>query len=637
MIEQQNNISSTPNASSKDTKPSAGGPNAAGALNSTVASGQLDAKSTLAGVTMAAAAAAAASVATAGTSASGKSADIKYDANGIYGAATDLKDLDAKLKQYEEAGVICKVKLIGEELVMDPRGDKMCQNSIQRLKAIIKGTKGHKRKIVLKISYDGVKIYDEKTNEILHHHKVPQISYVVSDETDQRTFGYVCDVPNNAHLFICFKTMGPALKVMTIISDLFEAVLQKKKRGETEPSTQSRADNEPQHDLFHHEALEPKTKYNSEIHQSKPSELKFSKPIVSDDLEALKDIKLIGDLDNVQIIDSTEAALRASSASQFSITSTSPGNSDFQQRFHPRDFSQSANNTAVLSSLPRDSPIAQHNRSLVYNHSSVSLGDFAGIGRQNSSQQQQSSMSQAGLGFDSSSGTDRYAVFNDIDNLPSIFESASINSDNTTNKQSSLQQIGNNNKQFVRQYSQQQQQPIRPFHSQYSQPQAYSQQNQQHPFYAKQSFMMNNNLSSMGNSLNDSFMSSQSSQLNSSLEGGMRRGITAPNLGNFQQIINAPNNTPVGSLVNTGSNFGQGMVDFNSGMMTQNQPQIIGMQSIHNQQQLLQQQQYGQQQPLGMVQIPPRTNTKTIQQQAPQPQQQDVFTRLNPFDDEFFA
>ncbi|MCX2956941.1 MAG: hypothetical protein N7Q72_04060, partial [Spiroplasma sp. Tabriz.8] len=36
-----------------------------------------------------------------------------------------------KFKQFEGEGVIFKAKLVGTELVMEPRGDKMCQNSIK--------------------------------------------------------------------------------------------------------------------------------------------------------------------------------------------------------------------------------------------------------------------------------------------------------------------------------------------------------------------------------------------------------------------------------------------------------------------------------------------------------------------------
>lgn len=151
---------------------------------------------------------------------------------------------EEKLKRFENEGVEFKAKLIGSELVMEPRGDKMCQSSIQRLKAMIKGLKSHKKRILLKISYNGVKVYDEKTNEILHHHEVPQISYIASDDTDSRTFGYVCDLPNKGHQFICFKTGGPAIAVMSTISSLFEAVLEKKKNDSEELNKQSKQEEE---------------------------------------------------------------------------------------------------------------------------------------------------------------------------------------------------------------------------------------------------------------------------------------------------------------------------------------------------------------------------------------------------------
>lgn len=274
--------------------------------------------------------------------------ELKFDANGIFGAATDPKDPEAKLKQYENEGVICKVKLIGSELVIDPRGDKMCQNSIQRLKAIIKGTSSHKKRILFKISYDGVKIYDEKTNEILHHHKVPEISYVVGDETDPRTFGYVCDVPNNAHLFVCFKTMGPAIKVMTIVSDLFDAVLEKKKRNDTSNEFHTTTQEQPA-------ITEPPSKTISFDEQPKQQK---KEPLNADM------ILISGVDDDFPIFDNTQAAVRAST--------------------------------------------------IVYNNSSASLAEMGILNRV---------MSNTSSGFGNDSPVDRYAVFSDIDNLPSIFES----------------------------------------------------------------------------------------------------------------------------------------------------------------------------------------------------------------------
>lgn len=65
-------------------------------------------------------------------------------------------------------------------------------------------------------------------------------------------------------------------------------------------------------------------------------------------------------------------------------------------------------------------PSAQ-NRSLIYNHSSVSLNDAALSNRSPAFTSPMSPLS----GFPRQESTDKYAVFNDIDALPSIFESIS--------------------------------------------------------------------------------------------------------------------------------------------------------------------------------------------------------------------
>lgn len=404
-----------------------------------------------------------------------------------------------KYKKFENEGVVFKAKLIGSELVMEPRGDKMCQNSIQRLKAIIKGTNSHKKRIVLKISYDGVKVFDEKTNEILHHHEVSQISYIASDDTDNRTFGYVSDVPNKAHQFICFKTSGPAINIMSVISALFEAVLEKKNQAEKEkqPSISGESSKLEKQDsidligdsgiidgessfasldkniaqthiplqqsnssaILENNLTSPGNSFNSNSNnrskQSASTDLIFddlfaglSDPIIVDKNDSLISYKQPGNEPAVKDRSGgfnptpfnarppPPPPLHSSSASS-TVPYTAANAHPIPQRQNsiqqhpillpppsslprPNALSMMANNSSLgmSGSMPQKS----HNRSLVYNHSSLSLSDAA-LTHQSS--------------FNSTSSTqndsyvDRYAVFNDIDNLPSIFESTSLGNVNT--------------------------------------------------------------------------------------------------------------------------------------------------------------------------------------------------------------
>lgn len=73
---------------------------------------------------------------------------------------------------------------------------------------------GHKRRIHLYISFDGIKIQDSLTTEQLFHHTVPQISFISRDETDTRAFGYVFGNSTTGHQFIGIKTKKEAMVVM---------------------------------------------------------------------------------------------------------------------------------------------------------------------------------------------------------------------------------------------------------------------------------------------------------------------------------------------------------------------------------------------------------------------------------------
>ena len=434
-----------------------------------------------------------------GTSTSAGASNNKGTNNDDKSSNNDKED---KSKRFEGEGVVFKAKLIGTELVMEPRGDKMCQNSIQRLKAIIKGQKAHKRRIVLKISYNGVKVYDEKTNEILHHHEVPQISFIASDDADNRAFGYVCDVPCKAHQFICFKTTGPAVQVMSVISGLFEAVLERKKMKEgggmltsvAEPSgagaksataqqvpttgsnlIDSNTGDKLEQSINNNENTSPFTtldRATASLATTNKGKLSKIDSLTGDldDLDfnisaielgastkqsagsgaATQSKPFVGalDLEPAQTMLRNESGLvRQSTLNESSpielITSDSgimdspsaisdwlpsppqqamPGQQQQQQQ--QGQYIQRKHHNPMDLSAAQQQNVNTQNRSLIYNHSSVSLNDAA-LTRQSS--------------FNSSvqnDSTDKYAVFNDIDNLPSIFESTS--SLGSTNKLSNI-------------------------------------------------------------------------------------------------------------------------------------------------------------------------------------------------------
>ncbi|KAG8176656.1 hypothetical protein JTE90_029303 [Oedothorax gibbosus] len=135
------------------------------------------------------------------------------------------------LAKYEGDGVVFKAKLIGVESVPDARGDNMCQEAMTRLKLNVRNTGPHKRKINISVSLQGIKVKDEKTGAVIHHHPVSIISFISQDITDARAFGYVFGSTSEPHQFIAIKTEKPAFHVVLALRDLFQTVLNRKQEG----------------------------------------------------------------------------------------------------------------------------------------------------------------------------------------------------------------------------------------------------------------------------------------------------------------------------------------------------------------------------------------------------------------------
>nr|XP_060482791.1 disabled homolog 1 isoform X15 [Panthera onca] len=169
------------------------------------------------------------------------------------------------IKRFKGEGVRYKAKLIGIDEVSAARGDKLCQDSMMKLKGVVAGARSkgeHKQKIFLTISFGGIKIFDEKTGTsnreeapphqldgfgtdpdphtskaLQHHHAVHEISYIAKDITDHRAFGYVCGKEGN-HRFVAIKTAQAAEPVILDLRDLFQLIYDLKQREELEKKAQ---------------------------------------------------------------------------------------------------------------------------------------------------------------------------------------------------------------------------------------------------------------------------------------------------------------------------------------------------------------------------------------------------------------
>uniref|UniRef100_A0A3Q3ML74 Complement component C8 beta chain n=1 Tax=Mastacembelus armatus TaxID=205130 RepID=A0A3Q3ML74_9TELE len=154
-------------------------------------------------------------------------------------SATDRSEAGL-IKRFRGDGVRYKAKLIGIDEVTAARGDKLCQDSMMKLKGVASSARSkgeHKQRVFLTVSFGGIKIYCERSGVLLHHHSVHEISYIAKDTRDHRAFGYVCGKEGH-HRFVAIKTAQSAEPLIIDLRDLFTLIYDIKQREEMEKKAQ---------------------------------------------------------------------------------------------------------------------------------------------------------------------------------------------------------------------------------------------------------------------------------------------------------------------------------------------------------------------------------------------------------------
>nr|XP_019955620.1 PREDICTED: disabled homolog 1-like isoform X2 [Paralichthys olivaceus] len=144
------------------------------------------------------------------------------------------------IKRFRGDGMRYKAKLIGIDEVTAARGDKLCQDSMMKLKGMASSARSkgeHKQRVFLTVSFGGIKIYCERSGVLLHQHSVHEISYIAKDTRDHRAFGYVCGKEGH-HRFVAIKTSQSAEPLIIDLRDLFTLIYDIKQREEMEKKAQ---------------------------------------------------------------------------------------------------------------------------------------------------------------------------------------------------------------------------------------------------------------------------------------------------------------------------------------------------------------------------------------------------------------
>ncbi|XP_022239976.1 protein disabled-like [Limulus polyphemus] len=354
-----------------------------------------------------------------------------------------VKKEKTDISKFQGDGIQFKAKLIGQEDVNEARGDKMCQESLQRLKAIVRSSGEHKHRITLNVSLAGIRIKDEKTNEELHHHPVHTVSFISQDISDARAFGYICNVDNQYHKFIAIKTEKSASQVVIALRDLFQVILESKqkemekakqeqqdKQKSEEENVDSIADNSPngvdepdipcsakEENIYSDikQTTRPETVQSENSSIQKPEETTLKDSV---DVGNLLDLQF--ELNSLQLgIQQMDSSI-AATATAFDSTGDTPENDPFTSAFV-----LTPQKVDFIASKTKDDLETTQLASRISSTSDLDIPPALPPRTRTAPTSSEPTFSQISFN-ELKSEADKYAAFSQIDSIPSIFDNPDI-------------------------------------------------------------------------------------------------------------------------------------------------------------------------------------------------------------------
>ncbi|KAG8003115.1 Disabled-like protein 2, partial [Nibea albiflora] len=162
-------------------------------------------------------------------------------------------------------GVRYKAKLIGVDPVPDAQGEKMCWDSMMKLKGFEEAARRqgkHKQRVWLKVSSSGLKIMDERTGILLYDHDRTRISSLRKDESDPRALAYVYQ-HQDTYILYYIRMANLADPVLVDIKEVCQGVDQETPQEAAEAPAQSPA----LEDVFSPDSSSPQSKQASSTNE----------------------------------------------------------------------------------------------------------------------------------------------------------------------------------------------------------------------------------------------------------------------------------------------------------------------------------------------------------------------------------
>lgn len=148
----------------------------------------------------------------------------------------------ALIQRFKGDGVRYRAKMIGVDSVAAARGDRMCQDSMIKLKgmaAVARAHGQHKQRVIVSVSFSGIRIYDERCGVLQHEHPVHKVSFIARDVSDHRAFGFVCGTEGD-HRFYAVKTAHAAEGLVMDLRNLFQLIFTLREREQKQQQQKQR-------------------------------------------------------------------------------------------------------------------------------------------------------------------------------------------------------------------------------------------------------------------------------------------------------------------------------------------------------------------------------------------------------------
>ncbi|KAM4630868.1 low density lipoprotein receptor adapter protein 1a isoform 2-T2 [Polymixia lowei] len=117
-------------------------------------------------------------------------------------------------------GMTFNLRHLGMTLVDQPKGEDLSAAAVKRIVATAKASGKKPQKVALKVSPQGIVLYDNLTNKLLENVSIYRISYCTADKLHDKVFAYIAQNTVNGtlecHAYLCSKRKVAQAVTLTV-------------------------------------------------------------------------------------------------------------------------------------------------------------------------------------------------------------------------------------------------------------------------------------------------------------------------------------------------------------------------------------------------------------------------------------